>query len=199
MFIRSILTGFNLQMLRNLHQNTMISILSFDACVSLYNLAGNPRLVDARTIPGHTTQLPKGSRKILSANGPRLFRVGSCLPMAELVLDCICAQKEAIYEQERPRCLGTALHEALILLQDQRSNKSDQGMVRDMNRPRMDRIMLLAGGPTNYGPGATQASPVEEHAHPSTNPEQGGIKVFMKLAAIAQGMGMLCTIHILAH
>lgn len=184
-----ILTDFYSQTLRSLHQNTMVSLLSYDASVSEYDLSGKPTLVDARVTPGHTTQLPKGSRKILSGNSPRLFRLGSCLAKIELVLDCICAQKESIPEQERPRCLGAALHEALLLLQDQRNRKPDEGMVRDANRPRMERIMLFAGGHTTYGPGTADSSPSEEHTR--SDPEQGGIKVFMKLAAVAQGMGMV--------
>lgn len=152
-------------------------------------MEGNQSFVDAHVIPGHTIELPKGSRKVISQYTPRFSKVSSCMVGAKLAVDSIYAHKSSIPLEERPRCLGAALHEALRVLQDNR-RVSNPGSTDFVRVPKRERIILLAGGTSTYGPGDKMIELANNADEQTADKGQEGVEIFIRLASVAQGMGV---------
>ncbi|GMH33540.1 hypothetical protein BSKO_01374 [Bryopsis sp. KO-2023] len=175
--------------LKDLHPATEVALLSFDGSISVYNLKSKPGLIEAHTIPGQVIHLPKGARKVLSNGDPIMCKAGSCLPAIELVLDSLSAQQTHLPERDRPRCLGMGIHEALLLIQEWRKNPG-LAVPQGQSIPRNERVLVIMGGLGTYGPGAMVLDSNGELVNFKDDPARDGIKMFTRLAAVAQGMGV---------
>ncbi|CAD7703524.1 unnamed protein product [Ostreobium quekettii] len=176
------------QVLRQLHPDTPVAIISLDACVSVHNLGTKPGILESHTLPGQIGSLHPGARALFLGACPKFSKIGSCLPTAESIVQSLTPYRPDLVAMERPRCLGPGLHEALHLMQDFRNGQSTGDQSATARRGAEGRVMALVGGGPTHGPGAVALDAIDKQGDESSVKE--GLSFFARLAAMAHGAGI---------
>lgn len=148
-----------------------VGLVFVDSCVSVVNLKAKSGMVNLHCLPGHTVNVPPTLRTPTGGFHSCLAPLETSRDAFNLALDGITSVKKS------KRCLGTAVHEALMILRETRQEEI-----------RSQRIVLFTCGMPTHGPGSVPLS-YTENGQQSQEAKRDSIEFFRRLADVASGMG----------
>ncbi|XP_057549453.1 protein transport protein SEC23 A [Amaranthus tricolor] len=138
----------------SLPQTTRIAIVSYGRTVSVYDFSEDST-ASADVLPGDKSPSEENLRALIYGTGVYLSPVHASLPVAHTIFSSFRPFKANIPETARDRCLGTAVEVALAIIQGPSADLS-RGVVKKPGGK--SRIIVCAGGPNTFGPGAVPHS-----------------------------------------
>lgn len=138
----------------SLAQTARIGIVTYGRTVSIYDFS-ETGLASADMLPGSKSPSQDSLKTMIYGTGVYLAPLHISLNVAHTVFSALRPYKGEHPEAGRDRCLGTAVEIALALIQGP-SAEMPRGMVKRSGGS--SRIMVCAGGPNTFGPGAVPYS-----------------------------------------
>ena len=177
-----------------------VGLVLVDACVSMCRLNGKPGMLDLHCVPGHTVNMPATLRHPADGYASYIRPLSSCASFLMFALDTLTTSKPGLSERQRPRCLGTAIHEALTAIKETRESGNsllysphmhtdENGHPLDSDHLRRERIVLMTCGPPTRGPGAVPHDFVSDHPR-FTDAKKHSQEFFDRLADVAVGLNV---------
>uniref|UniRef100_A0A803N8G5 Protein transport protein SEC23 n=1 Tax=Chenopodium quinoa TaxID=63459 RepID=A0A803N8G5_CHEQI len=134
----------------SLPPTTRIGIVSYGRTVSVYDFSEDST-ASADVLSGDKSPSEESLRALIYGTGVYLSPVHASLPVAHTIFSSFRPFKANIAETARDRCLCTAVEVALAIIQGPSADLS-RGVVK---RPGgKSRLLVCAGGPNTFGPGA---------------------------------------------
>uniref|UniRef100_A0A803N4K5 Protein transport protein SEC23 n=1 Tax=Chenopodium quinoa TaxID=63459 RepID=A0A803N4K5_CHEQI len=134
----------------SLPPTTRIGIVLYGRTVSVYDFSEDST-ASADVLSGDKSPSEESLRALIYGTGVYLSPVHASLPVAHTIFSSFRPFKANIAETARDRCLCTAVEVALAIIQGPSADLS-RGVVK---RPGgKSRLLVCAGGPNTFGPGA---------------------------------------------
>ncbi|XP_077240522.1 sec23/Sec24 protein transport family protein [Tasmannia lanceolata] len=138
----------------SLPPSTRIGIISYGRTVSVYDFSEGS-MASADVLPGNKSPTKESIKALIYGTGIYLSSIHASLPVAHCIFSSMRPYKLNLPETSRDRCIGTAVEVALAIIQGPSSEMS-RGVVKRSGGN--CRIMVCAGGPNTFGPGAVPHS-----------------------------------------
>ncbi|KAK1281092.1 hypothetical protein QJS04_geneDACA004692 [Acorus gramineus] len=138
----------------SLPPSTRIGIISYGRTVSVYDFS-ETSTASADVLPGDKSPTQESLKALIYGTGIYLSPIHVCLPVAHTIFSSLRPYKLKLPEASRDRCLGTAVEVALAIIQGPSAEMSRSIIKRSGGNC---RILVCAGGPNTYGPGAVPHS-----------------------------------------
>lgn len=97
---------------------TYIAFMTFDSCISLYDLDNEEEAkMETISLPGHTTNIPKNSKSLLCGQLTQFKSITDCKDKLKQILNALQYNKDS-NKYNAKRCLGTAINEAIAMIDE---------------------------------------------------------------------------------
>lgn len=138
----------------SLPPTTRIGIITYGRTVSVYDFSEGSA-ASADILPGDKSPDDEALKALIYGTGVYLSPIHASLPVAHTIFSSLRPYRLSLPEASRDRCLGTAVEVALAIIHGPRSEMS-RGIIK--RNGGNSRVLLCAGGPATYGPGAVPHS-----------------------------------------
>ncbi|XP_077232655.1 protein transport protein SEC23 A-like [Tasmannia lanceolata] len=138
----------------SLPPSARIGIISYGRTVSVYDFSEGS-MSSADVLPGSKSPTQESVKSLIYGTGIYLSSIHASLPVAHSIFSSMRPYKLNLPEASRDRCVGTAVEVALAIIQGP-SAEISHGVVKRSGGN--CRILVCAGGPNTYGPGAVPHS-----------------------------------------
>eukprot|EP00892_Ulva_mutabilis_P008473 jgi/Ulvmu1/5999/UM026_0123.1 len=147
-------------LVHRLPPKTLISLITFDSAVTLYDLScpsGGP--TNSWVLPGDTHATPAMLQRLTATCEGFIVPVSTCMHALCAALDALRPLHTLNVPRARPRCTGAALEGARLLY----GAYMDARIIEVPPEP-MVRVMTMLGGPCTCGPGSASMEVVDGEA-----------------------------------
>ncbi|KAK1278586.1 hypothetical protein QJS04_geneDACA015792 [Acorus gramineus] len=141
--------------------STRVGIISYGRTVSVYDFSEGST-ASADVLPGDTSPTQESLKALIYGTGIYLSPIHVCLLVAHAIFSSLRPYRLKLPEVLRDRCLGAAMEVALATIQGPSAEMSRSIVKRSRGSC---RILVCAGGPNTYGPGAVLHS-FNHHNYP---------------------------------
>lgn len=138
----------------SLPPTTRIGIITYGRTVSVYDFSEGSA-ASADILPGDKSPDDEALKALIYGTGVYLSPIHASLPVAHTIFSSLRPYRLSLPEASRDRCLGTAVEVALAIIHGPRSEMS-RGIIK--RNGGNSRVLVCAGGPATYGPGAVPHS-----------------------------------------
>lgn len=147
-------------LIHRLPPSTLISLITFDSAVTLYDLsqdsATSSTTTSAWVLPGDTRATPAMLQRLTAACERFIAPVDTCVNALYAALDSLHPLHMLHVPRARPRCTGAALEAARLVY----GAYMDARIIEVPREPTI-RVMTMLGGPCTRGPGSASVDVVD--------------------------------------
>ncbi|KAL3531571.1 hypothetical protein ACH5RR_010893 [Cinchona calisaya] len=166
----------------SLPPTTRIGIVLYGRTVSVHDFS-EELTASADVLPGDRSPSEETLKAMVYGTGIYLSPIHASLAVAHNIFSSLTTYKRNLPEASRDRCLGAAVEVALAIIQGPPAEMSRSIVKRPGGN---SRIIVCAGGPITYGPGAVPHS----FSHPNyPHLEKTALKWMENLGCVARHCG----------
>lgn len=158
------ITEASKDLVHNLPPSTLISLITFDSAVTLYDLsppnsADGSTATEAWVLPGDARATAAMLQRLTASCEGLISPVATSMHALCAALDSLRPMHTLSVPRARPRCTGAALDAARLVY----ASYMDARIIEVAPEPSV-RVMTMLGGPCNRGPGSASIDVVDSRA-----------------------------------